>query len=159
MKLGLLTLDSTSQKNKNPSYPTYRDYRRESDIATLNTFKNGTHVHGGFRFPPNVRHFLSHESPPHLHIADLSSVLIVLTAFSFLPQLYNLWSKKDGTGISIAYVLINLLVATEQLTLETYVTVNVPESAKGIFTHDPLSTGDWLNLVQTLVNLVMFTVL
>lgn len=153
-------LDSMSQKKIGTlSYPTCKDYYRESDIATLYTFKNGIHIHGGTRFPPNVRHFLSCQSQPHLHRAELSSVLIALTAFSFLPQLYRLWLKKDGTGISIAYVLINLLVATEQLTNETYVTANVPESGRGIFTHDPLSTGDWLNLAQTLVTWVMFTVL
>lgn len=104
-----------------------------------------------------MRYFLSQN--PHLDRADFSSVLIVLTAFSFLPQLYHLCLKKDSTGVSIGYVLANLLVATEQLTLEMYVTVVVPKSAGGTFTHNPLSTGDWLNLVQTLVNWVMFIVL
>ncbi|OBT49898.1 hypothetical protein VE04_09418, partial [Pseudogymnoascus sp. 24MN13] len=87
------------------------------------------------------------------------TILIVLTALSFLPQFYQLWSKKDSKGISISYVLANLLVATEQLTLVTYVTINVPESAGGTFTHDPLSTGDWLNLVQTFVTWLLFLVL
>ncbi|OBT72111.1 hypothetical protein VF21_09178 [Pseudogymnoascus sp. 05NY08] len=94
------------------------------------------------------------EAPDSLRI-----VLIVLTTFSFLPQIYHLWSKKDSTGISIGYVLANLLVATEQLSLEAYVTVNVPESAGGTFTHNPLSTGDWLNFVQTLVTWLLFLVL
>ncbi|OBT61485.1 hypothetical protein VE03_09356 [Pseudogymnoascus sp. 23342-1-I1] len=118
------------------SSPTDVDYHSNKDIVTLNIFR-----------------MAYTEAPDSLRI-----VLIVLTAFSFLPQLCLLWSKQDSTGISIGYVLANLLVATEQLTLAMYVTVVVPDSAGGTFTHSPLSTGDWLNLVQTLVSWAMFMV-
>ena len=134
------------------SHPAYGDYHHQGDIVTLDTFiMEYTETPDSHRMcatPPSTK--------PHQDIADFPSVLIVLTALSFLPQLYQLWSKKDSTGISIGYVLANLVVATEQLTLEAYVTVNVPESAGGTFTHDPLSTGDWLNFVQTLVTWLLF---
>ncbi len=96
---------------------------------------------------------------PHLDIADILQRLNRPDSFFISSPTHHLWSKKDSTGISIGYVLANLLVATEQLSLEAYVTVNVPGSAGGTFTHDPLSTGDWLNFVQTLVTWLLFLVL
>ncbi|PYI34930.1 hypothetical protein BP00DRAFT_363570 [Aspergillus indologenus CBS 114.80] len=86
-------------------------------------------------------------------------ILIILTILSFAPQLYSLWTKKNSTGISLGYVLANLLVVTEDLTKEVYLTLNVPEAAAGIFTHDPLNTGDWLNFVQVLVTWALFLTL
>ncbi|RAH39778.1 uncharacterized protein BO95DRAFT_377204, partial [Aspergillus brunneoviolaceus CBS 621.78] len=86
-------------------------------------------------------------------------ILIVLTILSFAPQLHALWSKKSSTGISLGYVLANLLVVTEDLTKEVYLSINVPEAAAGTFKHDPFSAGDWLNFVQDLVTWALFLIL
>ncbi|OJJ99041.1 hypothetical protein ASPACDRAFT_1857497 [Aspergillus aculeatus ATCC 16872] len=89
----------------------------------------------------------------------ISLILIVLTILSFAPQHCALWSKKSSTGIYLGYVLANLLVVTEDLTKEVYLTINVPEAAAGTFKHDPPSTGDWLNFVQGLVTWALFLIL
>ncbi|KAL4885398.1 hypothetical protein BJY04DRAFT_134061 [Aspergillus karnatakaensis] len=86
-------------------------------------------------------------------------VLIILTALSFIPQLYRLFSLKTSTGISITYILFNLIVATEQFTNEFYIMVNVPEASGGMFTHEPLSRGDWLNFAQITVVWVLLQIL
>jgi hypothetical protein len=74
------------------------------------------------------------------------SVLLVLSFASFLPQLQLLWLRRDSSGISLCYVLFNLVVATELFTID----LSILTSAEGgeIFVHSPASTGDWLNLAQ-----------
>ncbi|KAL4954882.1 hypothetical protein BDW69DRAFT_183124 [Aspergillus filifer] len=86
-------------------------------------------------------------------------ILIVLTALSFLPQLIRLWWRKHTTGFSTGHVLLNLFAATEQLTIDVFLMVIVPEAASGEFTHEPLTTGDWLNLAQIGTAWVGFNVL
>jgi uncharacterized membrane protein YhaH (DUF805 family) len=46
-----------------------------------------------------------------------SSGLIVLSIASFFPQIRKLRKQWHGRGISLPYVLFNLIVATEQLTI------------------------------------------
>ncbi|KAL4960231.1 PQ-loop repeat-containing protein [Aspergillus stella-maris] len=86
-------------------------------------------------------------------------ILLVLTAFSFLPQLIRLWWRKNTTGFSTGHVLLNLFAATEQLTIDLFLMVVAPEAASGEFTHEPLSTGDWLNLAQIGTAWVGFNIL
>ncbi|KAL4934069.1 PQ-loop repeat-containing protein [Aspergillus undulatus] len=89
--------------------------------------------------------------------------LVVLSALSFLPQLIRLRSKKNTTGFSVGYVLLNLFAATEQLTVDFSVMImgSVYERAGAgeSFTHAPPSTGDWLNFAQVMVVWFMFNIL
>ncbi|PYI06824.1 hypothetical protein BO78DRAFT_429336 [Aspergillus sclerotiicarbonarius CBS 121057] len=88
----------------------------------------------------------------------LRIVLLCLTTASFLPQLHRIRIQKTSTGLSLLYILLNLLGATEQFTLAFFLTVNAgPEP--DFFVHFPRSIGDWLNLAQLGVVWVMFLLL
>ncbi|OJJ42505.1 hypothetical protein ASPZODRAFT_76718 [Penicilliopsis zonata CBS 506.65] len=77
----------------------------------------------------------------------LRVALICLTVGSFLPQLHRIWAQKTGTGLSLLYILLNLINATEQLTLAFFYTINVTWELD-FFVNTPRSIGDWLNLAQ-----------
>lgn len=70
----------------------------------------------------------------------------MLSLASFLPQLQRLWLRRDSSGISLAYVLFNLMVATELFTIDLAILTSV--DGGDIFVHSPASVGDWLNLAQ-----------
>jgi hypothetical protein len=55
--------------------------------------------------------------------------------------------RKDCQGISLGYLLLNLISATEQFTLEFFILVNNTEQADFLI-ETPPTTGDWLNLAQ-----------
>ncbi|KAI8182797.1 hypothetical protein K4K52_006965 [Colletotrichum sp. SAR 10_76] len=76
----------------------------------------------------------------------LRIVFLLLTFASFLPQLQRLWSRRDSSGVSLYYVLFNLLVATELLTIDLTLLTGVEDS--DVFVQQPASLGDWLNLAQ-----------
>ncbi|KAH8743749.1 hypothetical protein F5883DRAFT_592078 [Diaporthe sp. PMI_573] len=76
----------------------------------------------------------------------LRIVLLVLSFASFLPQLQLLWLRRDSTGISLFYVLFNLIVITEQFTIDLALITSV--DGGDIVVHTPATTGDWLNLAQ-----------
>lgn len=57
-----------------------------------------------------------------------------------------IWMRGDSSGISLYYILFNLLVATEILALDlSFLTM---EGGTDMFIHNPPSVGDWLNLAQ-----------
>lgn len=85
-----------------------------------------------------------------------SSILSVFSLVSFLPELRDIWVRKDSTGISLYYVLFNLISATEQFTLGFFLLFT---NDSDVFIHDPINTGDWLNLAQLTVAWLMFLVL
>ncbi|KAL4885596.1 hypothetical protein BJY04DRAFT_214388 [Aspergillus karnatakaensis] len=81
------------------------------------------------------------------------NVLVVLTTLSFIPQLRRLAKQKNSLGLSSSYVLCNLIVATEQITLLFCLMVTFPEdSGKLVFVHDPRNAGDWINLAQVAIS-------
>ncbi|KAL4788926.1 hypothetical protein BDV19DRAFT_383526 [Aspergillus venezuelensis] len=94
------------------------------------------------------------ECPDHIRI-----ILIVSTALSFLPQLIRLWWRRNTTGFSTGHVLLNLFAATEQLTIDLFLMVITPDPTTGEFTHEPLTTGDWLNLAQIGTGWIGFNIL
>ncbi|PYI34456.1 hypothetical protein BP00DRAFT_484769 [Aspergillus indologenus CBS 114.80] len=78
----------------------------------------------------------------------LSGLILALTWASFSPQIQHVWQTKDSRGISSAYLLFNLLCATEHvflvgrsMALFWALTDIAPVS---------FSTLDWLNLAQVL---------
>jgi hypothetical protein len=73
-------------------------------------------------------------------------VLIVLTVLSFNPLLQRLQDLGENTGISLFYLLVNLIVATEQLTIG--IVLIAYEFGADSVSHHPPMPGDWLNLVQ-----------
>ncbi|VUC26993.1 unnamed protein product [Clonostachys rosea] len=72
-------------------------------------------------------------------------VLLVLNWGSFIPQVRRLRRKRDSSGVSLTYVLFNLINATEQFAFATFLTVN---DLGGLLIGDPHSRGDQINLVQ-----------
>jgi hypothetical protein len=77
-------------------------------------------------------------------------VLLLLSLPKFIPQFHRTVSRKISSGISTYYTLFNLISATEQFSLAFFFIVNHIESPE-FFVHDPVDTGDWLNLMQTIV--------
>ena len=82
-------------------------------------------------------------------------ILLIISFVSFLPQLHLLWARKDASGISLYYVLYNLISATEQLTIAFTIMVNMTDGADA-FVHKPRSAGDWLNLSHMIVVWLLF---
>ncbi|KAE8371056.1 hypothetical protein BDV26DRAFT_303286, partial [Aspergillus bertholletiae] len=74
----------------------------------------------------------------------LRIILLILSVASFLPQLQRIWCTKQFTGLSLSYVLCNLMSATEQFTLLFFLLVNQTEYTDVI----QKTTGDWINLAQ-----------
>ncbi|KAB8276494.1 hypothetical protein BDV30DRAFT_224210 [Aspergillus minisclerotigenes] len=69
--------------------------------------------------------------------------------FSFLPQLRRLHQNGDSTGVSLTYLLCNVISATEQLTISfSYIFI---AQSSDFFIHNPPNVGDWLNLLQLAV--------
>lgn len=85
-----------------------------------------------------------------IYLTPYRSVLMALSALSFLPQLGLLWVRRDSSGINLYYVLFNTIVATELFTMSFFLTVNRID-APDIFIHHPPTVGDQLNLAQLTV--------
>ncbi|KAF2826715.1 hypothetical protein CC86DRAFT_405973 [Ophiobolus disseminans] len=88
----------------------------------------------------------------------LRIALLALSLLSFLPQLRHTIYRKNGTGISICYILFNLFSATEQFSMAFYFVVEHIGNPTA-FCHDPVTTGDWLNFAQTAIVAVLWLVL
>jgi hypothetical protein len=65
--------------------------------------------------------------------------------------------KKVSTGISLIYVLLNLISATEQFTLGAFFIIHSDET--DIFVHREPITGDWLNMGQLTIVWLMSLIL
>jgi PQ loop repeat. len=87
-----------------------------------------------------------------------SSILLVLSFVSFLPQLRRIWHQRHFKGISLHYVFYNLLLTTEQFTLLFFFMFNFSD-ASHLFGTDPKSPGNWINLCQLGVVWVMWLIL
>ncbi|KNG81822.1 hypothetical protein ANOM_010266 [Aspergillus nomiae NRRL 13137] len=83
----------------------------------------------------------------------LRIILLISSVASFLPQLQRIWYTKQFTGLSLSYVLCNLMSATEQFTLLFFLLVNKTEDADVI----QKTTGDWINLAQLAALLISTT--
>lgn len=87
------------------------------------------------------------------------SILLVLTFASFLPQIRRIWVRRDASGISLRYVLFNLIAASEQFAVNfVYAYLYTPGYGEEPFVHDPMTDGDWLNLAQTTLFMLLFVV-
>lgn len=83
-----------------------------------------------------------------------------------MPHLYFLVRKQDSSPISIVYILLNLVVATEQFAVSYFFAI-YPTNTKclicptyrGIFSHTPLDVGDWLNFAQFLTVFVLLLIM
>ncbi|KAL3463732.1 hypothetical protein BJX64DRAFT_287199 [Aspergillus heterothallicus] len=70
-------------------------------------------------------------------------ILIILATASFYPQIRCIQLRNSTHGISSAYILFNLINATEHFTILFALLVN---SGGDVLIHEPPTTGDWLNL-------------
>ncbi|KAL2807694.1 hypothetical protein BJX63DRAFT_411386 [Aspergillus granulosus] len=88
----------------------------------------------------------------------LRIILSLLTIASFIPQFHLIWSRKSANGISLLYVLYNLISATEQFALNFGFVVLAEAADDAVFVHNPPTVGDWLNFAQTIVFMSQFLV-
>ena len=84
--------------------------------------------------------------------------MLILSVASFLPQLRLLVQRGNTAGISLYYLLFNVISATEQFAISFYFIVNRVDHSD-VFTHDPPTVGDWLNLAQTTVVFIAWLVM
>jgi uncharacterized protein with PQ loop repeat len=84
--------------------------------------------------------------------------LLIMSLLSFIPQLHRTVSRRNSSGISVYYVLFNLISATEQFALVFFFVVNYIDDPD-MFVQKPVNTGDWLNLAQTAAVLLLWLVL
>ncbi|KAF4774330.1 hypothetical protein HER10_EVM0011722 [Colletotrichum scovillei] len=78
--------------------------------------------------------------------------LSILSLISFIPQYHRLREQGHCNGLSLYYVLFNLLSATEQLTIGLFLNVNNGASLRpDAFVNTPATVGDWLNLGQLMI--------
>ncbi|KAJ6110195.1 hypothetical protein N7486_002430 [Penicillium sp. IBT 16267x] len=77
----------------------------------------------------------------------LRIILILLSGASYLPQLHRIWVHGNCQGISLGYLLLNLISATEQFTIGFFILVN-HKGGTDLFVETPVTAGDWLNLAQ-----------
>ncbi|KAB8238197.1 uncharacterized protein BDW43DRAFT_321250 [Aspergillus alliaceus] len=82
-------------------------------------------------------------------ISNCSSLLLILSIFSFGPQLRCLRQNGDLMGISLAYLLCNVINATEQFTISMSYLFIAGDS--DFFIYNPPNAGDWLNFLQLAV--------
>ncbi|KAI1116146.1 hypothetical protein F5Y14DRAFT_449324 [Nemania sp. NC0429] len=96
----------------------------------------------------------------HFSLPDwLRIILAVLSCASFVPQLYVLVIRRGNTsGISLTYVLLNLIVATELFAISFFYTVNKVQRYD-LFVHKPPNAGDWINLANFAVIWVLWLVI
>lgn len=73
---------------------------------------------------------------------------MVASIASFGPQLQALRRNADSAGISVYYVLFNLIVATHDLAL--LVSANIDWEGN-FLVEQPPAAQDWLNVAQFLV--------
>ncbi|KAI0380575.1 hypothetical protein F5Y04DRAFT_94357 [Hypomontagnella monticulosa] len=78
----------------------------------------------------------------------LRIILLTLSLTSFIPQLNRIFSTKDSSGISLYYILFNLISSTEQFTIAFIYLVNLAGNSD-VFANPRPTVGDWLNLCQT----------
>ncbi|KAI3546531.1 hypothetical protein CSPX01_04186 [Colletotrichum filicis] len=78
--------------------------------------------------------------------------LSILSLISFTPQYHRLREQGHCNGLSLYYVLFNLLSATEQLTIGLFLNINNGASLRpDAFVNTPATAGDWLNLSQLMI--------
>ncbi|KAI1379680.1 hypothetical protein F4677DRAFT_289765 [Hypoxylon crocopeplum] len=86
----------------------------------------------------------------------ISGILLLFSIVSFIPQYSRILSRRDCAGIAPSYILLNLIVATEQFTICLHYFVSDEDS----MIPKPRTPGDWLNLAQfsavLLCHLVLF---
>ncbi|KAF2281487.1 uncharacterized protein EI97DRAFT_410356 [Westerdykella ornata] len=93
-----------------------------------------------------------------LDVLTISRLLLVFSVVSFVPQTYRTITRANSSGISTYYLLFNLISTIEQFTLAFFYIENNfgdPE----FFVHSPINAGDWLNLAQEAVVVILWLTL
>ena len=88
----------------------------------------------------------------------LSSIFLVLTVASFIPQLHRTIFRKQSSGMSTNYLLFNLISATEQFAFTFFHIVDSIREDRG-FHREPVTVGNWIDLTQTVVVLLYWLTL
>lgn len=89
---------------------------------------------------------VAEKSYADLGINIVDRALVLLTIASFPPQYRFMKRRNDCTGLSLTYLLLNLIVATYGFTLCLEVVAIHWEGT--YLVHQPRDFRDWLNLAQ-----------
>lgn len=81
-----------------------------------------------------------------------------MTVVSFVPLFYRIASRKSYAGLSIGYVVFNLMSATESFAFVLLLYVEHAYDG-GEFVSKPRTTGDLLNLIQLGIVFACFALL
>jgi hypothetical protein len=73
---------------------------------------------------------------------------------SYIPQYRAIQKPSASSNVSLIYILFNTLSALEQFTILVEHAMFPSEVLTGVM-HNPPTTGDWLNIAQVTVVLVM----
>lgn len=74
-------------------------------------------------------------------------IFLFLSLLSFAPQAYRLHQRGNSRGLSIHYVLLNLISTTQQFTL-AYVEFPVQHCGNYDQNCPSPTPGDWVNFIQ-----------
>ncbi|GKT52455.1 uncharacterized protein ColSpa_12636 [Colletotrichum spaethianum] len=78
--------------------------------------------------------------------------LNILTVASYLPQYHRLREQGHCDGLSLYYLVFNLISATEQFAIGFF--LNVTDNGfprPDVFVNNPATPGDWFNFCQLAV--------
>lgn len=95
---------------------------------------------------------------PLVAVLTLLRIILLASAFALSIQLNHTISRRTSNGISTRYVLLNLISTTEQFALTFFFVVNHFDNPD-FFVHAPRNAGDWINLVQMTVVLIIWLTL
>ncbi|KAI0171452.1 hypothetical protein BJ166DRAFT_589518 [Pestalotiopsis sp. NC0098] len=80
--------------------------------------------------------------------------LLIATVASYIPQYRAVQKPASSSNISLLYILFNTISALEQFTILVQHAMFPSEVLTGVM-HNPPTSGDWLNIAQVTVVLVM----
>ncbi|GFF25739.1 hypothetical protein IFM46972_01525 [Aspergillus udagawae] len=86
-------------------------------------------------------------------------ILLILAVGSFLPQILLIRRKQTINGISSLNVLLNLIIATEHLSIYIFILFVLGEQGGPLFLHFPASAGDRFSLWHCAVVTILFLAL
>jgi uncharacterized protein with PQ loop repeat len=89
---------------------------------------------------------------------DKDSAFVLSTVLTFIPQYTKILEKNTCDGISLYYLVLNLIIFTEQFAVYLHL-ILVAHDAPTIIVDSPPSVLDYLNLLQFGVTWFCFLIL
>lgn len=71
-----------------------------------------------------ARVFVSSYPLRSITFLTIRSIVLTLSLVSFIPQFHRLWRRRDNSGISLFYLLLNSMMFTEHFALGSQITLD-----------------------------------